>query len=189
MALSYNDLLGILKYQTYKLGCEIMKKTIYLIGFMGSGKSTVGSSLAQKRGKTYIDTDQHIVDTHQQQIADIFQEQGENTFRKYETNALREVSKYEVVSTGGGIVETNENLQIMQQNGLIVYLHASFTEISNRLERDQSRPLWKNNDEEKLKLYHRRISMYKQYADYTIQTDGKTVDEIVQEIEHQIIQE
>src|SRR5690625_4351172 len=94
-----------------------MMKTIYLIGFMGSGKSTVGIALADKLEKTYVDTDQFIVDTHQQQIADIFQEFGENTFRNYETNALKEVSTYEVVSTGGGIVEKNENLQTMQKNG------------------------------------------------------------------------
>src|SRR5690625_6657369 len=80
-----------------------MMKTIYLIGFMGSGKSTVGIALADKLEKTYVDTDQFIVDTHQQQIADIFQKFGENTFRNYETNALKEVSTYEVVSTGGGI--------------------------------------------------------------------------------------
>jgi|SRR5690625_955003 len=163
-----------------------MMKTIYLIGFMGSGKSTVGIALADKLEKTYVDTDQFIVDTHQQQIADIFQEFGENTFRNYETNALKEVSTYEVVSTGGGIVEKNENLQTMQKNGLIIYLHASFKEIENRLENDQTRPLWKSDDEEKLKLYLRRLSMYEKYADHIIHTDKKTVNEIVQEIENYI---
>jgi len=163
-----------------------MMKTIYLIGFMGSGKSTVGIALADKLEKTYVDTDQFIVDTHQQQIADIFQKFGENTFRNYETNALKEVSTYEVVSTGGGIVEKNENLQTMQKNGLIIYLHASFKEIENRLENDQTRPLWKSDDEEKLKLYLRRLSMYEKYADHIIHTDKKTVNEIVQEIENYI---
>lgn len=163
-----------------------MMKTIYLIGFMGSGKSTVGIALADKLEKTYVDTDQFIVDTHQQQIADIFQKFGENTFRNYETNALKEVSTYEVVSTGGGIVEKNENIQTMQKNGLIIYLHASFKEIENRLENDQTRPLWKSDDEEKLKLYLRRLSMYEKYADHIIHTDKKTVNEIVQEIENYI---
>lgn len=163
-----------------------MMKTIYLIGFMGSGKSTVGIALADKLEKTYVDTDQFIVDTHQQKIADIFQEFGENTFRNYETNALKEVSTYEVVSTGGGIVEKNENIQTMQKNGLIIYLHASFKEIENRLENDQTRPLWKSDDEEKLKLYLRRLSMYEKYADHIIHTDKKTVNEIVQEIENYI---
>src|SRR5690625_2116825 len=161
-------------------------KTIYLIGFMGSGKSTVGVQLADKLGRTYVDTDQFIVSTYQQKIADIFQKYGENTFRNYETNALKKVSNYEVVSTGGGIVEKSENLQIMQKNGLIFYLHASFNEIANRLEKVQTRPLWKSNDEEKLKLYHRRLSMYKQYADHIVHTDGKTVDDIIQEIENYI---
>lgn len=163
-----------------------MMKTIYLIGFMGSGKSTVGIALADKLEKTYVDTDQFIVDTHQQQIADIFQKFGENTFRNYETNALKEVSTYEVVSTGGGIVEKNENIQTMQKNGLIIYLHASFKEIENRLENDQTRPLWKSDDEEKLELYLRRLPMYEKYADHIIHTDKKTVNEIVQEIENYI---
>src|SRR5699024_12102285 len=140
-------------------------QTIYLIGFMGSGKSTIGVRLADKLGKSYVDTDEFIVNTSQQKIADIFKNFGEDTFRNYETKAIKEVSNYEVVSTGGGIVEKSDNLQIMKNNGLIVYLHASFDEISNRLEKDQTRPLWKSNDEEKLKLYRRRLSMYKQYAD------------------------
>ncbi|HLQ98460.1 MAG TPA: shikimate kinase [Candidatus Dormibacteraeota bacterium] len=161
-------------------------QTIYLIGFMGSGKSTIGVRLADKLGKSYVDTDEFIVNTSQQKIADIFKNFGEDTFRNYETKAIKEVSNYEVVSTGGGIVEKSDNLQIMKNNGLIVYLHASFDEISNRLEKDQTRPLWKSNDEEKLKLYRRRLSMYKQYADHIVHTDGKTVDDIIQEIENYI---
>lgn len=92
-----------------------MMQTIYLIGFMGSGKSTIGVRLADKLGKTYVDTDEFIVNTSQQKIADIFKNFGEDTFRNYETNALKEVSNYEVISTGGGIVEKNENLKIMQK--------------------------------------------------------------------------
>lgn len=164
-------------------------KTIYLIGFMGSGKSTIGLALANKLNKTYVDTDQYIIDTHEREIADIFQENGENTFRDYEIDALKSVSNYEVVSTGGGIVEKNENLQTMQKNGIIIYLHASFNEISNRLEKDQTRPLWKNNIEEKQNLYNRRIPLYKKFANHMIDTDRKSVEEIVQKIEINIFNE
>lgn len=162
-------------------------RTIYLIGFMGSGKSTVGLALADKLDKTYVDTDQFIVETHQREIADIFSRDGEGIFRDYEIDALKKVSNYEVVSTGGGIVEKSENLQTMQKNGLIVYLHASFQEIANRLKQDETRPLWNNNIEDKLNLYNRRIKLYKKYADHMIHTDGKALEEIVQEIENYII--
>lgn len=160
--------------------------TIYLIGFMGSGKSTVGLKLAEKTSKTFVDTDQFIVETHQQEIADIFKVYGESTFRNYEMSALRDLSTYGVVSTGGGIVEKCENLQTMKKNGLIIYLHTSFEEISNRLERDKTRPLWNNNIEDKLNLYNRRIPLYKKYADHIVHTDGKLVEEIIQDIEKQL---
>src|SRR5690625_3132536 len=104
---------------------------------MGSGKSTIGKDLANKLSKSYVDTDQYIVEKHQREIADIFQKNGESTFRKYEIDALNSLSTYEVVSTGGGIVERDENLQTMEKNGFIFYLHASFEEISNRLEKDE----------------------------------------------------
>jgi len=162
-------------------------RTIYLIGFMGSGKSTVGLALAEKLNKTYVDTDQFIIETHQREIADIFSTDGEGVFRDYEIDALKKVSNYEVVSTGGGIVEKSENLQTMQKNGLIFYLHASFQEIVNRLKQDKTRPLWNNNIEDKLNLYNRRIKRYKKYADHMIHTDGRALEEIVQEIENYII--
>lgn len=164
-------------------------KTVYLIGFMGSGKSTIGQELAKKLNRTYVDTDQFIVETHQREIADIFRENGENTFREYEIDALKRVSIYEVVSTGGGIVERNENLQTMQKNGLIIYLHASFQEIANRLEKDETRPLWNNDIEGKLNLYKRRIKMYEKYADHLIHTDGRSIDEIIHEIKIYIVNE
>lgn len=164
------------------MGCDDMMKTIYLIGFMGSGKSTIGQELARNLHKTYVDTDQYIVETDGREITDIFRENGENTFRDFETDALKRTSTYEVISTGGGIVERNENIQIMQENGYIFYLQTSFQEIDNRLKMDASRPLWNNNIEEKLKLYNRRIHMYEKYADQIVDTDEKSIDMIIQEI-------
>lgn len=159
-------------------------KTIYFIGFMGSGKSTIGQEYADKYNKTYVDTDAFIEEFQQRKISDIFKKSGESTFRIFETEALQEVSNFEVVSTGGGIIENIKNVHMMQENGIIIYLHASFDEIATRLESDQTRPLWDNNIEEKSNLYHRRIPLYRECADYIVDTDQKTVDEIVQEIEN-----
>ena len=161
-------------------------KTIYLIGFMGSGKSTVGKKLAKNSSKTFIDTDDFIERTHKRKISDIFAVNGESTFRTYEIDALKQVSTYEIVSTGGGIVEKKDNLNTMKKNGIVFYLHASFEEIASRLENDDTRPLWNNEVEAKIKLYERRIPLYEQYADYIIQTNSKTVGEIVQEIKKNI---
>lgn len=162
-------------------------KTIYFIGFMGSGKSTIGQAYADRYDKTYVDTDSFIEAFHEQKISDIFKHSGESTFRIFESEALEKVSNFEVVSTGGGIVENLKNLHMMQKNGIIIYLHASFDEIAVRLSSDQTRPLWNNNVEEKNALYNRRIALYREHADYIVDTDQKTVDDIVQEIEKHLI--
>lgn len=157
-------------------------KTIFLIGFMGSGKSTVASELAKSTLKTYIDTDDYIEEVYQEKIVNIFKRHGEDVFRTYEIAALKEVGSYDVVSTGGGIVEKEENLHTMKENGIIIYLETSFEEITNRLKNDVDRPLWDNEVTEKIKLYERRIPIYEQYADYVIETNNKTVNDIVKDI-------
>lgn len=157
-------------------------KTIFLIGFMGSGKSTVASELAKSTIKTYIDTDDYIEEVYQEKIVNIFKRHGEDVFRTYEIAALKEVGSYDVVSTGGGIVEKEENLHTMKENGIIIYLETSFEEITNRLKNDADRPLWDNEVTEKIKLYERRIPIYEQYADYVIETNNKTVNDIVKDI-------
>lgn len=157
-------------------------KTIFLIGFMGSGKSTVASELAKSTLKTYIDTDDYIEEVYQEKIVNIFKRHGEDVFRTYEIAALKEVGSYDVVSTGGGIVEKEENLHTMKENGIIIYLETSFEEITNRLKNDADRPLWDNEVTEKIKLYERRIPIYEQYADYVIETNNKTVNDIVKDI-------
>ena len=156
-------------------------QSIYLIGFMGSGKSTVGQALATKLNKTYIDTDQYIEEKYGS-IPKIFRDKGEDVFRLYEMNALQETLHYQIISTGGGIVEKIENLHKMKENGIIFYLHTSFHEISKRLGQDKNRPLWNRALEENKKLYHRRIPKYEEFSDYKIITDGKTIQEIVHEI-------
>lgn len=161
--------------------CERNMKTIYLIGFMGSGKSTIGRELAKQTAKTYMDTDQFIEKTSNQQIADIFQKSGESTFRRMEMNALKNMSSYDIISTGGGIVEREENIHTMKQNGIVIYLHASLSEIYTRLGNDENRPLWNTDIESKKKLYERRNQLYERFADKIIHTNNKSVQEVVDE--------
>lgn len=157
-------------------------KTIYLTGFMGSGKSTVGELLHRKIGVQYLDTDQLVVEKYGA-IAAIFENEGENQFRHYETEVLRDVPQTGyVVSTGGGIVEREENITLMNKSGLVIYLDTSFEEVARRLGNDTERPLWGKTAVEKKKLYKRRYEWYLKTADIRISTDGKSPTEITDEI-------
>ncbi|RYG74678.1 shikimate kinase [Lentibacillus lipolyticus] len=161
-------------------------KTIYLIGFMGTGKSTVGKTLSDKLTIPFLDTDQMVVETYGP-IATLFQEQGEKTFRMYETEMLKHTpDSNHVVSTGGGIVEKKENVNFMKHHGTVIHLNASLKEIASRLGDDPDRPLWGTNYREKVRLYNHRKALYTEAADATILTDGKSVQEIVEEIAQQL---
>ncbi|WP_245308335.1 shikimate kinase [Halalkalibacter urbisdiaboli] len=156
---------------------------IYLTGFMGSGKTTIGQALGKALGYQVVDTDQWIENEEQVQIRELFQEKGEQYFRDLETKALQELKeKPLLVTTGGGIVIRKENREIMDERGTVVYLHCEIDEIIRRTEGDESRPLLQNkNKQAVLELFQQRLPLYKQ-ADIIIDTTEKTVMQIVQEL-------
>lgn len=156
---------------------------LFLIGFMGSGKSTIGKSFSERYQCSFVDTDVYIESKYRMEIPKIFAKYGEDTFRKYEGEVLKEVLLFDIIATGGGIVERNENIQFMAQNGTIVYLHTTYREIDRRLQGDTSRPLWVNSDRAtKRALYKRRHKLYEQCAHKIIYTDGQSVEQIVQKL-------
>ncbi|SDK55232.1 shikimate kinase [Sediminibacillus albus] len=156
-------------------------KSLFLIGFMGSGKTSVMVSLARKLGLPYIDTDKAIEEEQEQRIPAIFEEEGEAAFRKYESEILQKMPKLDtVIATGGGIVEKEKNREWLKRNGTIVYLHTSLQEINKRLAEDQSRPLWKRHD--KTALYTSRLAKYEDAATVRVTTDFKTPEQIADEI-------
>ncbi|QTM99813.1 shikimate kinase [Sediminibacillus dalangtanensis] len=156
-------------------------KAIYLIGFMGSGKSSVLRLVAEKMAIPGLDTDQQIEQTTRQTIPEIFKSQGETVFREKETDTLMKMPKTDaVVATGGGIVESEVNRSWLKENVFVVYLHTSLAEIERRLGKDESRPLWKKHD--KTALYERRMEKYRQTADSLIKTDGKSPEQVAEEI-------
>lgn len=158
-------------------------KSIFLIGFMGSGKSTIGASLAQELQINWTDTDEKMVKDLNKKISDIFNVEGEATFRIYETNTLKNIPiENHVISTGGGIIGKQENVRWMREYGIVIYLHTSFEEIYNRLKNDTSRPLWNKAIDEKQSLYEFRLPLYKNAGHFQINTDGKTISDIVTEI-------
>lgn len=159
---------------------------IYLIGFMGTGKSTVSKLLAVKLNRKLIDTDDYIEDMESRKISDIFAENGEDAFRDMETDALRKIAETdnEVVSCGGGIVLRRENADIMRQSGRIVLLNASPETIFARVRFGNDRPILNGhmNVDYISQLMDKRMPSYEYAADETIDTNDKSVQEIVDEI-------
>jgi shikimate kinase len=165
--------------------CKTSKKAIVLVGFMGAGKSTVGRVLAKLSGVPLVDLDALIVQQQGCTIPEIFAGQGEGAFRHYETEALRTLKRAEpiVLATGGGIVGCQENWQLMRSLGLIIYLRASWETLRARLVGSTDRPLASaGRSESDIKnLLQQRLPLYEQ-ADLVIDTDGREVDDVVQEI-------
>lgn len=167
---------------------EEKMKPIFLIGFMGSGKTTIGTELAQILSCTYKDTD-HIVEINQGcAIASIFAHEGEQAFRDYESYALKQTIDAQIISTGGGIIERSENRHFMKNNGIVIYLQTHFEDINMRLQQDPTRPLWNHNDiNEKRKLFDKRLPIYEACADYIVDTHQRSVEEIVKDIKENIL--
>ncbi|MBQ5929915.1 MAG: shikimate kinase [Clostridia bacterium] len=160
---------------------------LVLCGMMGAGKTTIGVKIAELTGRRWYDTDELIVDKHGK-IADIFEYYGEAHFRKLETEIVKELAEQDglIISTGGGLVLKKENNAVLQQNGKIVFLRASIDTLSKRLKVDGTRPLLQTSTEsirDRLaKLMQERMPVYEMVADYVVDVDEKTPDEIANEI-------
>ncbi|WP_028783195.1 shikimate kinase [Thalassobacillus devorans] len=157
-------------------------KTIYLIGFMGSGKTTVAEILCQNESLTLLEMDELIEESEGKKIKEIFADDGEAYFRKLETALLQEFpADNAIVSTGGGVPMNPVNRELMRR-GTVIFLDASFDTINKRLSQDGNRPLWKGKEEEKLQLLKERRPVYVQAADYIIEVEGKSPEFIAREI-------
>ncbi len=140
---------------------------IFLIGFMGSGKSTSGKKLSKLLGYSFVDTDELIIDRLGMSINDIFRHLGEEKFRENETGVLNKLvtEKNLVVSTGGGLPCYGENMDIINRHGISVYLKVSPTDLYSRLSPGKyKRPLIKNlSDEELMKFIEDTLSHRETY--------------------------
>ncbi|MHB1688607.1 MAG: shikimate kinase [Ignavibacteriaceae bacterium] len=166
---------------------------IYLTGFMGAGKSTVGPILANTLGWDFYDLDRVIEAKLEKKITDIFKEEGEKYFRQVEQETFKELSsgKNIIISLGGGTIANQVNIDYFKNHGKIIYLKISSEEAYKRLKFKKDRPILTNDGTVNLskkkfidrlnKLLNSRKHFYEQ-ADLTIETDnvsiGKTVDEI-----------
>ncbi len=162
---------------------------IYLVGFMGAGKSAAGKLLAEKLEREFFDTDSLVEKASDKSIKELIDESGETNFRAVETSVLKKVSLEHnaVISCGGGIVLREENNKIMSESGTTVFLDATPKTLLNRLmESENSRPLLEGlSDREKLDRIHEmlaeRLPLYKT-SDLIINTDEKPTEVVVEEI-------
>ncbi|KEO82655.1 shikimate kinase [Tumebacillus flagellatus] len=162
-----------------------MGARIFLIGFMGTGKTTVGEQLASALDVPLFDSDQEIVKREGRSIPEIFAADGEVHFRKLETAMLTELAAGgpAVITTGGGAVLAAENRDMMKKSGFVVCLTATVEEIVRRVENDPNRPLLQGGDLKGriLALQEARAGLY-EFADLALDTTGRSLADIVGEI-------
>ncbi len=155
-----------------------LKRTpgIYLVGFMGSGKSTIGERLADELGWGFVDIDEDIVKAEGRSIVDIFDTGGEPAFREIEYECIRkrvrtiQTGRPMVVALGGGAFAEERNFQLLQENGVSIWLDCSFDLIRERLQHQFDRPLARD-PQRFAELFEHRIPFYSR-SDYRVMVDG-----------------
>lgn len=169
-------------------------RNLILTGFMGAGKTSVGKACARAFGLRFCDTDQMIEAHEGRAITEIFSIQGEEAFRRMETELLRRLTDAAscpsdsedgfVLSVGGGLPMRAENRQLLRQLGRVVWLEVSADTVLARLKGDATRPLLQGRDvrERVEDLLSQRNALYGEAAHIAICADGKTVEELVSEI-------
>ncbi|WP_409301648.1 shikimate kinase [Peribacillus sp. SCS-155] len=163
-------------------------KSVYLTGFMGAGKTTVGQVLSHIMNIPVYDTDQEIERAEGKSVKEIFDVYGEAAFRNMETLQLKKLpANNAIITTGGGIIVREANRELLN-NGYWVYLHCRQDEIIRRLQGDQTRPLISGERILQLPaLFEDRLPLYRQ-APFIVDTTGKTIDFIAEEIKERIKQ-
>lgn len=162
------------------MGCGMRK--LCLIGFMGSGKTTVGEAVAKLLHKPWTDLDTYIVEQTEKSVSQIFSEYGESYFRNLEVKYLKEVLKQEdgVISTGGGIITTPENITLLHEE-ITIYLAYPFDVLYKRIAGDEMRPLATSYEAIK-ERFESRLDLYEKACQVKINCEGKSINRIAQEI-------
>ncbi|MBD8026083.1 shikimate kinase [Ureibacillus sp. Re31] len=163
-------------------------RKIYLVGFMGCGKSAIGRRLSYFLRMPYYDMDHEIVRQQGMSIPEIFEKYGESHFRALETEFLRNFRDEAcIISTGGGVAINEENRKIMRRTGLVFFLDATFEDIYIRIKNDKNRPIVQRSTKQELEqLYHTRRKFYRTAGHIRVLTEGRTLRQIVEYIAFQV---
>jgi len=166
------------------------RRNVFLIGPMGSGKTAVGKTLARLLRRPFYDSDSEIEHHAGVDIPFIFEKEGEEGFRQRECQAIEYLTALEpiVLATGGGAVLRPENRRHLAERGCVVYLRTSVAQQMNRVRRSRNRPLLSNVDaREKLEqLIGIRAPLYLEIADFIVDTDGRRVRSVAEEVVRQL---
>jgi len=161
---------------------------IILIGFMGVGKTTIGKIIAKKLKLNFVDMDNYIEKREGKSISKIFEDYGEQHFRKLESESLKDLIKSDniVISTGGGIVTTKENSDILKKEKIVIFLDANTQTILNNLSKEiDKRPLLSNSNNVEntiSNLLNERYEKYNSICDIKININEKNIEEVVSQI-------
>ena len=163
-----------------------MRENIFLIGFMGAGKSTIAKGLQRTLGMELVEMDARIVEEQKMSVNEIFAQYGEDYFRDIESQLILDIGQEgnTIVSCGGGVVVRPQNTEYMKKSGKIVFLSATPQTIYERVKHSTDRPILNGhmNVEYIAQLMEKRRALYEAAADIRIETDGKSRDEICREI-------
>ncbi len=161
---------------------------IFLLGFMGAGKTTAGKLLARQTGWPFFDMDKIIEERENKKIAEIFEEEGEEYFRSRETELLRELSRHKppvIISCGGGVPVRSRNRKIMERRGIPVYLHVTPESARKRIGSAPNRPLFSGGEkgfEKVKKLWKKRQGVYNKIPHWIESDDPEEKVEKIKEI-------
>lgn len=161
-----------------------LERPVFLVGFMGAGKTSVARKLARMAGVASVDMDTYIERCEHKRVKDIFAEVGEEGFRAIETQTLYELGMKKdpmVVSCGGGVVLRPENRKALSELGLIVYLSVTAVEAASRISDVSSRPLF-GDLQNAQRVINERLPLYEEVADITIDTVGRGSSSIAHEV-------
>lgn len=162
--------------------------TVWLIGMMGSGKSSVGRLLARNLGLEFIDCDVEIAERMGMSVADIFGHMGEDVFRDLESQVLADLAGCEaVIATGGGVVLRFENVEVMRVSGPIIWLSAPPEVLAHRVGDGKGRPLVTGDVTERLtRILDERRHLYEESATVVVETEGKGIGVVASEVQRWI---